>query len=193
MTGSILHNRKEVLFTTLWDTFHSIVYFNLYSIFNSSKLMTYLFWSPTKTINFLKIWLMILNLLVLMLKVSVLTFPLKVMVFSQISLPSWQVQSVKYEHSLTMLLHCPCLCCHSCFWVNGCVRRYSLLFVYICIAHYQKGLDLRSHLQVKPTIFRVYIVLFSVQWYEVTVRGGFLSLRWCWLNCWQLLFNGFFS
>jgi hypothetical protein len=43
-----------------------------------------------------------------------------------------------------------------CFWVNGCVRRYSLLFVYICIAHYQKGLDLRSHLQVKPTIFRVY-------------------------------------
>ena len=116
MTGSILHNRKEVLFTTLWDTFHSIVYFNLYSIFNSRKLMTYLFWYPTKTINFLKIWLMILNLLVLMLKVSVLTFPLKVMVFSQNSLPSWQVQSVKYEHSLTMLLHCPCLCCHSCFW-----------------------------------------------------------------------------
>jgi hypothetical protein len=61
----------------------------LYSIINSNKLMIYLFWSPTKTINFLRIYdLMILNLL----KVSYRFFLSELyksnMLFNQQILPS---------------------------------------------------------------------------------------------------------
>ena len=109
-------------------------------IFISDTFITfyYLFWSTTKAINFFRCLRLI---------------DIKYVQFVYISYEflSWRVTitdyqflassyAVTYEHSVILLLQCPCLCCHSFVW--DCVVFYSgieyvqlfSLFVYICIA-----------------------------------------------------------
>jgi hypothetical protein len=73
-------------------------------------LITYVFWSPTKTINLFR-WLWLIDIK----SVRNIRYDCFVLVFNQDILPSW---IVNYEHSSTLLLYCPCSCCRSFLWKN---------------------------------------------------------------------------
>jgi len=52
-----------------------------------------------------------------LLEVSVMIFFVqRVIIFNQQILPSWIVVKLITRDSFTLLLYCPCLCCHSLLW-----------------------------------------------------------------------------
>ena len=99
-----------------------------------------------------------------------------------------------YEHSLTLLLYCPCLCCHSLFVIVCSLPEWKwicagyLSFVYVCNCRWRSSYQEGGVGITLTSLSMPYLcgLLCSVS--SVKMRGD-CSFCWYWWNRWPSLFK----